>query len=65
MDYLYWQNIDKNNFNVFVRDLSQKLNSDVKNIILDTYNDIDRDKIENKSKLMIELIEEKLDKNNK
>ena len=43
MDYLYLQNIDKNNFNVFVRDLSQKLNSDVKNIILDTYNDIDRD----------------------
>ena len=41
MDYLYWQNIDRNNFNVFVRDLSQRLNSDVKNIILDTYNDIE------------------------
>jgi replicative superfamily II helicase len=48
MDYLYWQNIDRNNFNVFVRDLSQRLNSDVKNIILDTYNDIE--KIETKNK---------------
>ena len=34
MDHLYWQNIDRNNFNVFIRDLSERLNSDVKNIIL-------------------------------
>jgi uncharacterized protein (UPF0333 family) len=48
MDHLYWQNIDRNNFNVFIRDLSERLNSDVKNIILDTYNDIE--KVQNKNK---------------
>ena len=48
MDHLYWQNIDRNNFNVFIRDLSERLNSDVKNIILDTYNDIE--KVQNKIK---------------
>ena len=41
MDLLYWQNIDRNNFNIFVRDLSERLNSDVKNIDIDTYNDLE------------------------
>ena len=40
MDFLYWQNIDRNNFNIFVRDLSERLNSNVKNIVIDTYNDL-------------------------
>ena len=44
MDYLYWQNIDCNNFNIFVRDLSERLNSNVKNIVVDTYNDLEKSK---------------------
>ena len=50
MDHLYLQNIDKNNFNVFVRDLSERLNSNIKNIVYDTYNDIEKEKIKNKVK---------------
>ena len=45
MNYLYWENIDRNNFDLFVRDLSQNLNSNVKNIVIDTYNDLDKSKI--------------------
>ena len=44
MDFLYWQNIDCNNFNIFVRDLSERLNSNVKNIVIDTYNDLEKSK---------------------
>ena len=50
MDFLYWQHIDKNNFDLFVRDLSQNLNSDVKNIVIDTYNDLNKSKIEKSKK---------------
>ena len=45
MNYLYWENIDRNNFDLFVRDLSLNLNSNVKNIVIDTYNDLDKSKI--------------------
>ena len=45
MNFLYWQDIDRNNFDLFVRDLSQNLNSNVKNIVIDTYNDLDKSKI--------------------
>ena len=36
MEYLLKQNIDKNNFNVFIRDLSSNLNTNLKHIIEDT-----------------------------
>ena len=36
MDILLKQNIDKNNFNVFIRDLSSSLNTNLKHIIEDT-----------------------------
>ena len=36
MDFLLKQNIDKNNFNVFIRDLSSSLNTNLKHIIEDT-----------------------------
>ena len=52
MDFLYWQNIDRNNFNIFVRDLSEKLNSNVKNIVIDTYNDLEKSKKIKKMKKM-------------
>ena len=45
MDYLYWQNIDYSQFNVFIRDLSEQLNSNVKNIIEDSFNDIKKKNI--------------------
>ena len=52
MDFLYWQNIDRNNFNIFVRDLSERLNSNVKNIVIDTYNDLEKSKKIKKKKKM-------------
>ena len=36
MDILLKQDIDKNNFNVFIRDLSSSLNTNLKHIIEDT-----------------------------
>ena len=51
MDFLYWQNIDRNNFNIFVRDLSERLNSNVKNIVVDTYNDLEKSKTIKKKKM--------------
>ena len=36
MDFLLKQNIDKNKFNVFIRDLSSNLNTNLKHIIEDT-----------------------------
>ena len=36
MDTLSKQTIDKNNFNVFIRDLSSTLNTNLKHIIEDT-----------------------------
>ena len=36
MEYLLKQNIDKNNFNIFIRDLSSNLNTNLKHIIEDT-----------------------------
>ena len=45
MDHLYWQNIDHSQFNVFIRDLSERLNSNVKNIIEDSFNDIKKKNI--------------------
>ena len=36
MDFLLKQSIDKNNFNVFIRDLSLNLNTNLKHIIEDT-----------------------------
>ena len=36
MDFLLKQNIDKTNFNVFIRDLSSSLNTNLKHIIEDT-----------------------------
>ena len=36
MEFLLKQNIDKNNFNVFIRDLSSNLNTNLKHIIEDT-----------------------------
>ena len=45
MDHLYWQNIDHSQFNVFIRDLSERLNSNVKNIIEDSFNDIQKKNI--------------------
>ena len=45
MDHLYWQNIDHLQFNVFIRDLSERLNSNVKNIIEDSFNDIKKKNI--------------------
>ena len=45
MDNLYWQDIDYSQFNVFIRDLSERLNSNVKNIIEDSFNDIKKKNI--------------------
>ena len=45
MNYLYWQDIDHSQFNVFIRDLSERLNSNVKNIIEDSFNDIKKKNI--------------------
>ena len=39
MDFLLKQNIDKNKFNVFIRDLSSNLNTNLKHIIEDTVED--------------------------
>jgi len=38
MDFLLKQNIDKNNFNVFIRDLSSSLNTNLKHMIEDNVN---------------------------
>ena len=45
MDFLLKQNIDKNNFNVFIRDLSSNLNTNLKHIIEDTISNKQPDKI--------------------
>jgi superfamily II RNA helicase len=42
MDFLLKQNIDKNNFNVFIRDLSTNLNTNLKHIIEDTLKESDQ-----------------------
>ena len=67
MDYLYWQNIDNSQFNVFIRDLSEKLNSNVKNIIEDSYNDIKKEKVNKnkKPKKKDLIIKEQTEKRNK
>ena len=39
MNFLQKNNLDKQNFNLFIRDLSQTLNSNLKHIIEDTIND--------------------------
>jgi hypothetical protein len=36
MDFLLKQDIDKNNFNIFIRDLSLSLNANLKHIIEDS-----------------------------
>ena len=38
MEFLLKQKIDKNNFNIFIRDLSYNLNNNLKHIIEDTIN---------------------------
>ena len=49
MDFLLKQNIDKNNFNVFIRDLSSSLNTNLKHIIEDTLKN-DKKPIKSKGK---------------
>ena len=49
MDILLKQDIDKNNFNVFIRDLSSSLNTNLKHIIEDTLKN-DKKPIKNKGK---------------
>ena len=39
MDFLTKNNLDKQNFSLFIRDLSQTLNSNLKHIIEDTIKD--------------------------
>lgn len=48
MDYLQKNNLNKQNFSLFIRDLSQSLNSNLKHIIEDTIND-EKKIIENKN----------------
>ena len=48
MNFLYWQDIDNNLFNIFIRDLSENLNSNIKNIIEDSLKDIKENKNKNK-----------------
>ena len=39
MDFITKNNLDKQNFSLFIRDLSTELNSNLKHIIEDTVND--------------------------
>ena len=50
MDILLKQNIDKNNFNVFIRDLSSNLNTNLKHIIEDSLKVTDTKPINKRSK---------------
>ena len=45
METLHWENHNSETFNVFIRDLSERLNSNVKNIIEDSFNDIKKKNI--------------------
>jgi len=54
MEFLLKQKIDKNNFNIFIRDLSYNLNNNLKHIIEDTinheYESINKNKNKNNKK---------------
>ena len=53
-DQISWEIIDKNNFSIFIRDLSEKVNYNIKDIIIDHYNL--KKKIKNKRISKKELI---------
>ena len=36
--YLFWDNIDTNSFLLFIRDLSEGINTSIKNLVDDTVN---------------------------
>ena len=50
MEFLLKQNIDKNNFNVFIRDLSSNLNTNLKHIIEDTISNKKSEKVHKNTK---------------
>ena len=50
MEFLLKQNIDKNNFNVFIRDLSSNLNTNLKHIIEDTISNKQPNKVNKNNK---------------
>ena len=69
MDFLLKQNIDKNNFNVFIRDLSSNLNTNLKHIIEDTIFNKQSDKNHKKGKKPVmkkaDIIRAEVNKKNK
>ena len=63
MEFLLKQKIDKNNFNIFIRDLSYNLNNNLKHIIEDTinheYESINKNKNKNNKKNKKKVIKKK------